>query len=74
MSKRLYQDNDIKLWKNQYPICPHCGEEQEVTDLNRCFEIFEDEEVIETECDHCEKDFYVQLNIPTNYNTFVGQE
>lgn len=72
MSEQKYEDDDIKLWGNSQPICPHCGFEQETTDLNGMFDNFQDEEVVETECDNCEKEFYVKLNMPVRYNTFVS--
>lgn len=71
MVVRKYEDDDIELWGNSNPICPYCGHEQEMTDLNNEFEDFRDEEVIKTECDSCERDFHIQLNMPVRYNTFV---
>lgn len=74
MSERKYQDDDIEIWGNLEPICPHCGHEQEMTDLNDEFDKFENDQVIKTDCDYCGKDFHIQLNMPVKYNTFVDIE
>jgi hypothetical protein len=71
---RKYDDDDMELWGNSFPICPHCGHEQETTELNSEFEDFQDDEVIKTECDSCDEDFYIQLNMPVRYNTFVDMD
>jgi len=71
MSERKFQDDDIDIWGNPVPICPYCGHGQDVTELNSEFEEFIDDEIIETECDSCEKNLYIQLNMPIKYNTFV---
>lgn len=73
MTERRYEDGDIALWGNVEPVCPHCGHDQETTDLNSEFEDFKDGDTIETQCDHCEKEFYVKLNMPVRYNTFVDE-
>lgn len=74
MTNKKYEDDDIALWGNVEPICPHCGHEQEMTDLNGEFECFEDEEIIKTYCDSCEEGFHIQLNMPITYKTFVAMD
>jgi transcription elongation factor Elf1 len=73
MSERKYQDGDIRLWGNVEPVCPHCGHEQETTEIHVHFDEFDDEEIGEMECDSCEEEFYLQLRISHEFTTYVDE-
>lgn len=74
VTEQRYKDSDITLWGNAEPVCPYCGSEQETTDLNGMFDDFKDEDTIQTECDNCEKEFFVELNMPVRYNSFANKK
>jgi hypothetical protein len=51
-----------------YPVCPHCGYmDRDVFELG--FSVYDEDEVIETECLHCEKSFKLTRIVTTTYSS-----
>lgn len=63
----LKAGDDFDFVGNDMPVCPHCGEENEIDP----FELRATQFEVEIECYNCEKFFTAELEYEIRYTTLV---
>ena len=71
MGSKLQEDDDnIDLWLNDGPVCPHCEYEHHVSHIDaECLPWTEDTPY-EFQCSKCEKEFMVVAVISHKWTTY----
>lgn len=64
------------LVANQLPVCPHCGTvvgQLKLETLEQDGGLNGDGDVVVTQCNGCDKDFAIKINITYSYTTCIKE-